>query len=64
MSKFQILTRANDSTNPRDWTACVLGEPGANLFDTREEAEAAIEELRALGGAWQNASYHVVVHGR
>lgn len=57
---FQIQTRANDSTNEQDWTTCGLGEPGANEFDSREEAEAAIEELRALGDGWENACYRVL----
>jgi len=60
MSKFQIQTRANDSRDDRDWSPDGLGEPGANLFDTREAAEAAITGLQALGGVWADACYRVV----
>jgi len=41
------------------WIAANVGTHG-NEFDTREEAEAAIEDLRKLGGEWADAEYRIV----
>lgn len=39
------------------WVSDQLGDP--NVFATREEAEAAIVELRKLGEDWAEAEYDV-----
>jgi len=60
---FQIESRSTDTEAPsyaREWsTESVEATPGTNEFATREEAEAAIEELRKLGDEWATAEYRV-----
>jgi hypothetical protein len=57
---YQIESRIPDSTDveARQWSAYAVGMPGNN-FATREEAEAAIEDLRKLGEEWASAEYRV-----
>lgn len=56
---YQIETLTSD-TNGGRWTTEGLGDRGVNRFDSEEEAERAIESLRALGGDWAEAEYRVV----
>lgn len=53
---YQIETY--DRTDRR-WTTDGIGDPSANRFSSAEEAEDAIESLRALGGEWAEAEYRV-----
>jgi hypothetical protein len=55
MATYQIETRTKPNAG---WTTYGLGEP--NEFATAEEAESAIESLRALGDDWAAAEYRVV----
>ncbi len=55
---FQIESRNTASSLTSEWDIDGIGEP--NAFDTYEEAEAAIEELRQLGDDWAAAEYRVV----
>lgn len=36
-----------------------VGDPNANQFATADEAEAAIDRLRALGDGWEDAEFRV-----
>ena len=51
-TRYEIITRFDG-----EWTNDGIGTP--NEFATRAEAEAAIEELRALGDDWAEAEYDV-----
>jgi hypothetical protein len=55
---YEIITRnPNNPPGYRDWTTDAIGQP--NEFVTREEAEEAIESLKALGDDWAEAEYRV-----
>lgn len=55
---YIIETRPANSTDASDWTTDGIGDQ--NEFATAEAAEAAIEELRAIGPDWADADYRVV----
>lgn len=57
MTTYEIQTRSDRHT---EWDADAVGDRSANRFATREEAEEAIEGLRALGDDWADAEYRVV----
>lgn len=50
---YRIETRHNDQ-----WV--LVQEESENWFDTREEAEQGIAELRKLGDDWASAEYRIV----
>lgn len=44
-----------------DWDSeYVSGDPNATTFESREEAEQAISEIRNLGAEWAAGDYRVV----
>ena len=60
---YEIITKERDASGCEtgQWTADGIGEP--NLFATREEAEEAIEALRALGEEWADSTYDIAESG-
>jgi hypothetical protein len=47
-----------ESSTGNAWTADTIGDH--NAFETRAEAERAIDALRALGGDWAEGVYRIV----
>ena len=54
MATYKIET-LHDGT----WTTDGLGDPDANEFASREQAEQAITDLRTIGDDWAEAEYRV-----
>jgi hypothetical protein len=54
MTHFVILTRDHNG----NWADDCVGD--GNRFDTEEEAWAAVQSLRDLGGEWAGVEYRVV----
>jgi hypothetical protein len=55
MYQIESLTRYGIWTDEE-----ITDDPAANTFETAEEAEAMIAELRTIGDEWATAQYRVV----
>jgi hypothetical protein len=63
--KYEIQSKYQGNWSPLGGPARVvvaetISRTHENEFDTREEAQAAIEELRKLGDDWAKTEYRIV----